>query len=159
MQIKIRNAQSADTVHISQMNAQIQQLHADAYPRIFKPASPETFPPDTILDLMGKQENRFFVAVINDELIGYLYAEISHLDENPFLFAFNRLYIHQIGVRPEFQGLGCGKLLMNAAKALAEQENMQMIMLDTWGFNEKAQEFFSSLGYEAFNFRYWYWLE
>lgn len=159
MRIKIRKAKPTDAINISQMNAQVQQLHADAYPSIFKPPSPETFPPSKILGLMETQENHFFIAEIHDSLIGYLYAESSHLEENPFRFSFSRLYIHQIGVRPEFQGMGCGKLLMNAARELAEQENLQMIMLDTWGFNEKAQNFFSNLGYETFNFRYWYWLE
>lgn len=158
MNIQIRSAGPEDAAAISTLNAEVHKLHAEAEPRFFKPPSEETFPPRTVQAVMERADHFFYLAVVDDQPAGYVYFEIRRLEENPFCYAVDQAYIHQLGVSPEFQGLGCGKKLMEAVKAMAVERNLQMIALDTWAFNHHAQGFFASQGYERFNFRYWTWL-
>jgi ribosomal protein S18 acetylase RimI-like enzyme len=158
MNIQTRPATAEDAKTISALNAQVHDLHAAAEPRFFKPASDLTFPPMMVQDLMETPGHFFYLAVVDGQVAGYVYFEIRQLEENPFRHALEQAYIHQIGVRPEFQGSGCGKRLMALVKDIASERGLQNIALDTWGFNQQAQAFFASQGFEPFNYRYWLWL-
>lgn len=158
MNVQVRLASLEDAETISALNAQVHDLHAVAEPRFFKPASDLTFPPLVVQDLMETPGHLFYLAIVDEQVAGYIYVEIRQLEENHFRHAIDQAYIHQIGVRPEFQGSGCGKLLIERVKNVAAEAGLQMIALDTWGFNRHAQDFFASQGFEPFNYRYWLWL-
>lgn len=156
--IAVRAATPQDAPSISAINAEVHQLHYEAHPEVFKPPDENTFSPAAIRDLMQDPANYFWIVEVDGQPAGYLHADTAHLEENPFRYAFDRLYIHQIGVRTQFQGLGCGKHLLEAARQTARELGLGVIMLDTWAFNHQAQAFFTSQGFETFNLRYWLWL-
>ena len=71
------------------------------------------------------------------------------------MYDWEMLYIDQIGVMPEFQGKGVGKALIARAEKLAKQEGLDMVALDSWGFNTEAHAFFHAQGYAEYNLRMW----
>ena len=156
--IIVRAATPQDAPSISVLNAEVQQLHYEAHPEVFKPPDETNFSPSAIRELMQSPANFFWLAEIDGQPAGYLYAATAHLEENPIRYAFDRLHIHQIGVLAQFQGFGCGKRLIQAARQTAEELGMAVIMLNTWAFNHQAQSFFGSQGFEIYNLRYWLWL-
>lgn len=158
MNIQIRQAGQEDAAAISALNAEVHKLHSDAEPRFFKPPSDQTFPPRTVQAMLERPDHFFYLAIADGQPAGYIYFEIRQLEENPFCYAVDQAYIHQLGVSPDFQGLGCGKKLMEVVREVAAERGLQMIALDTWAFNYQAQDFFASQGYDLFNFRYWMWL-
>ena len=96
-----------------------------------------------------------FIAEEDGKAAGCIVCKLIDRPENPFTFSARTLLIDQISVRPEAQGKGAGRALMEQAELLARESNVARIHLDSWGFNLGAHAFFEHLGYQKFNFRFW----
>jgi ribosomal protein S18 acetylase RimI-like enzyme len=151
----IRQATAEDAATLSALNADAQKLHADAIPFFFKQPSAETFPPSHVLDRLENPNNRFYLACEDDEVVGYLLLEIRHRPEDNMRHAFDSVYIHQIAIRPGYQGRGYGQQLIEHAKNVTRELGVRYLLLDTWAFNSKAQQFFTSQGFTPFKINYW----
>lgn len=156
MVAQIRRATTEDVAALSLLNGDVQKLHADALPHIFKQPSAATFPAATIRELMANPNNVFFMAIAGDgEAVGYAWAEIRRRPEDAAQFARNSVMVHHISVQPAQQHHGHGERLMAAVKALAKAEGIATVMLDTWSFNTEALGFFERHGCSIFNYRLW----
>mgnify|MGYP001468147670 CR=1 FL=1 len=151
----VRRATTEDAAVLSLLNADVQKLHADALPPIFKQPSATTFPPTTVTKLMSDPNNHFFLAEDNGIGVGYAWAEISRRPENGAQFARNSILVHHISVQPAHQQNGHGERLVAAVKALAKAEKISTVTLDTWSFNRSAQTFFERQGFSPYNHRLW----
>lgn len=151
----IRPATEEDAPAISALNADVQEIHAQAVPHLFKPPSPETFPPARIAELMADPDNYFFLALEGQEPAGYVYAQIRHLAENSFHYRFDLVHVDQISVRPAHRERGCGTGLLQAVRSLAREKGIETVALDVWTFNTDAFAFFASQGFQCFNERMW----
>lgn len=156
--VTVRAATPQDAADISDLCAEIQDLHHQALPKLFKPGSGDTFSRGEIKALMSEPKNYFYVAEVEGVTAGYVYATRKQIAENSFQYAFDQLHIDQIGVHPPYRGQGCGQALIKTIKNLAASQNITFITLSTWGFNRWAHTFFASQGFEAFLHDYWYWV-
>ncbi len=148
MLCKIRSAKPRDLAALSQLAGQVQQLHAEHYPGIFK------FPIDS-----GKVEKLFghviktrgqdvLIAERDSAVVGYLWYETQRRRGSVFKWAQARLYVNHICVDQEQRGLGVGAALFSALETLARDGGYDEIALDTWFANEDAQRFFRQCGFE-----------
>jgi diamine N-acetyltransferase len=153
--MEIRRAALEDAAILSSLNVDVQHLHALAQPKIFKPPENDEFALQFMQDHLSDPLNYFFIATLDGEDIGYLFARIVERPENPFMYAWKYIYIDQISIRPAWRRKGAGKLLMEQVCALARQEGIETIALDTWAFNQDAQAFFTRQGFVPFNIRMW----
>ena len=96
---------------------------------------------------MSKPENRIDIGQINDDAVGYIYCEITHRPQSPFIRPLDYVYIHQICVKPAYRQHGYGKLLMLKVNELAKSKGIEQVLLDTWSFNTTAKKFFGDLGF------------
>jgi ribosomal protein S18 acetylase RimI-like enzyme len=151
----IREATAADAACISRLNIDVQKLHADALPHLFKQPSATTFPPAAVVELMAEPHNIFFLAEVDGAAVGYVWVEIRRRPEDAAQFARNSVLIHHISVTPAHQGHGHGDRLMVAVKALAKAGDITTVVLDTWSFNTEAHRFFERQGCSIFNYRLW----
>ena len=155
--MEIRQAKLEDIETLSSMNVHVQQLHAEAYPRLFKMPEQDDFAVPFFESLFEDVNARIFLAE-QDTPAGYIVLRIVRRDENSFTHPWKFAYIDQISVQPEHKGKGVGKLLMARAAQLADEERLDFIALDSWGFNTDAHGFFESAGYDFYNYRMWKWL-
>lgn len=153
--MNIRLAVATDAEILSSLNADVQQLHADAWPHLFKQPSEGTFPPSAAKELIDEPYNRIYIGEIDGAAIGYIYAEIQVRPENPFTYERKQVLIHHISILPEHQKKGYGEQLIQSVKRLAREHDIQTIMLDVWSFNTKAKAFFERQGFTVFNQRMW----
>ena len=153
--MEIRKASRSDAHILSALNVDVQKIHADALPQIFKQPNSDSFAVQFMLDRLSDPLNVFFIANLQDEDIGYLYARIVDRPENPFMYAWKYLYIDQVSIKPTQQGKGYGQLLLEAVRHLAKDHGIDTIVIDTWSFNTGAHSFFQKNGYSTFNFRMW----
>jgi GNAT superfamily N-acetyltransferase len=153
--MRIRPANKNDADGISRLNGDVQKLHADALPRLFKPPSPEVFPPSVIQEWLDDPNTYVFIAELDNQPVGYIYAEIWDQPENSWRYARRTVYIHHITVMPEYQTKGYGAQLMGAVKDLAREKSIPTIALDVWSFNKKARTFFTNQGFTNYNERMW----
>ena len=155
----VRAAVVEDCAAISELNGHVQRLHAVAHPDFFKLPAAATFPPDYVAELMARPDTVMLVAELEGTVVGYLYADVTPSMETNSTYAFDRFYIHHIGVAPQQQGRGIGATLIEAARQEARRRGISLLALSTWAFNRQAQRFFERQGFEYYNHRMWLQLD
>jgi GNAT superfamily N-acetyltransferase len=151
----IRQATPADAARLSSLCLDVQRLHAQHHPEIFKMPESETFAVAFFDEILAQPESRIFIAEEDGREVGYIFFQLIERPENPFTFARRLLHIDQISVRPEAQGRGVGAALMGQAQAVASEWHVERTQLDSWDFNTSAHQFFEHLGFQKYMFRFW----
>ena len=152
--MKIRPAVKQDARLLSRLNVHVQRLHAEAYPDLFKPPEQDDFALSFFEMVLDDPATYIYIAE-DGQPVGYIICRIVHGTGNPFMFARSYLYIDQISVEPDHQGNRIGKALMDRADLMAQEEELSVIHLNSWSFNQDAHAFFHSQGYEIYNVRMW----
>ena len=155
IEMQIRRAAIEDAETLSRLNVDVQRLHAQALPQLFKTPESDGFALQFMREHLSDPHNYFFIARLDGEDIGYVFARLIDRPENPFMHAWKYITIDQISVQPAHQGQGCGSQLMEQVRTLARDEGIPTIALDTWSFNREAQDFFIRQGFDTFNLRMW----
>ena len=153
--MKIRQAISTDGLVLSKLSMDVQRIHAENHPDIFKMPQTDEYAVDFFESMLSDPLVRIFIAEEDGRELGYILCKLIERAENPFTLAMRYLLVDQISVRPEAQGRGAGKALIGQAEVLAKEWNVFRIQLDSWGFNAKAHAFFEKMGFEKFNHRFW----
>jgi shikimate dehydrogenase len=155
MTVHIRPPTWADIDALIALNAEIQALHHQALPHLFKPASGGEAVKDLFVQLMGGAANTFLVAIADDAVAGYLFCETRERAETALTYASRAVYNHHLGVDAQFRRRGIGRALIAAAQSLATERGIKRIEVDFWSFNDEAREFYAALGFVSFNERWW----
>jgi ribosomal protein S18 acetylase RimI-like enzyme len=153
--MEIRFATLADAATISALNDDVQQLHAEALPKIFKPPSDETFAPDVVSALMKAPNHYFWLAIEDGQPVGYLFATVRHQPDTPVKQAIDLISIEQISIKPDARSKGYGKQMMETVMDFARQQGISLLTLDVWSFNTRAHKFYEDLGFRNYNERMW----
>jgi ribosomal protein S18 acetylase RimI-like enzyme len=155
MKPTVRLAGEADAALLSSLNADVQALHAEALPWLFKPPGPETFTPADAAALLARPDNLIFVAEVGSEAAGYAYAEVVRRAETPLRHAYEEVHLHHISVRPAWRRQGVGEALVDAVREAASQRGIALLTLSVWSFNDAARTFFREQGFAPCMERMW----
>jgi ribosomal protein S18 acetylase RimI-like enzyme len=153
--MNIRQATPKDSLLLSSLSLDVQSLHAEHHPAIFKMPEHEDFAQSFFDEVLMDPTTRIFIAENEGEALGCILCKLVERQENPFTFALRFLMIDQISVRPESRGQGVGAALLRQADVFAEELGLQMIQLNSWEFNVDAHRFFERHGFSKFNYRFW----
>jgi ribosomal protein S18 acetylase RimI-like enzyme len=153
--MNIRQAVLADKLTLSALCVDVQHLHAENHPGIFKIPKNTDFAAVFFEDMLADPQVVVYVAEENGQALGYILCKSMERAENPFTYTMRYLLIDQISVRPEARGKGVGAALIERTVTLAGELELPQIQLDSWGFNTNAHVFFEKLGFEKFNHRFW----
>ncbi|MFH1741130.1 MAG: GNAT family N-acetyltransferase [bacterium] len=153
--MEILKAKPEHASEIALLNDAVQKMHAEHHPEVFK------YPTDAM------EMERFFRAKISDNdcfiflarssrrAVGYVWGNIQRRQENVFKYGEERIYIHQLTVKPEYRRKGVGCKLMHAVECEAKENGISKLVLDSWEFNKEAHAFFEQLGFSCFNVKMW----
>ena len=155
--MQIRLATLDDAEIISTLNMDVQRIHAEALPHLFKPPSKETFPSLLIREWLANPNIYIYIGYLDGQAIGYIYAEARYQPETSWRYELDSVYIHHISLKPEYQAKGYGGKLIEAVKGLANEKGISLIALDVWSFNTRAKTFFQKQGFV--NYKEQMWLE
>ncbi|MFE6767284.1 GNAT family N-acetyltransferase [Streptomyces sp. NPDC057689] len=147
--MNVRAATEADLNMLSTLSMEIQRLHAENRPDLFR--EPDEV---TLRSFFADQLAREAIVLVADHqgvTAGYLLAEANERPANPFRHASKSLYVHHIAVAPTAQRQGVGEQLIQAIVAIAQAESAQAVRLDSWSFNQTAHAFFEGQGFEPLN--------
>jgi len=153
--MNIRQALPVDSLLLSSLCMDVQRLHAEHHPDIFKMPQCEDFATAFFEEMLADPVVTIFIGEDKGDAVGYILCKLIERPENPFTFAARTLLIDQISIRPAARGQSVGAALIQRAELLAKQLNVQRIQLDSWDFNLNAHAFFERLGFEKYNFRFW----
>lgn len=145
----IRKAVVDDAPLLARLNRDVQQMHTDAVPEVYKrPAELDVIAQDFREGFLLNPNALVLIIEADGQGCGYLAAVISQRPDSPYTYAQKRLHVDQIGVQPADQGKGYGRALMNAAIAYAYERGCDVITLDVAAFNSGAVAFYRRLGFE-----------
>jgi ribosomal protein S18 acetylase RimI-like enzyme len=153
--MQIRKATLDDSLQLSSLCLNVQRLHSEHHPRIFKKPETADFAVSFFEEMLQDESVFAFIATENGKGIGYVLAKLVERPENPFTFPRRYLMIDQISIHPSEQGRGVGAALIKKVGTLAQEMEIQKIQLDSWDFNTKAHEFFRKQGFHEYHFRFW----
>ncbi len=146
--MNIRRATLDDVGILARLNEDVQRIHAAAYPTIFKQPDYPAVMTDFKTRILGNPQGQVYIAEVDGEAVGYIYALKMERLENPYTYAQRYMLIDQISVKPTAQGHGCGRKLIQTVIDWATACGMARVMLDTWGFNVHAHGFFETMGFK-----------
>ena len=113
--MNIHHATSADALLLSTLCMDVQRLHAENHPEIFKMPQSNDYAVAFFDEMLADPLVRIFIADEDGSALGYVLCKLIERAENPFTFAMRYLLVDQISVRPEVQGRGVGKALIEQA--------------------------------------------
>lgn len=152
--MKVRQAVIEDAEIVAKLICDVQRLHAEELPHLFKPAdAPSPFVVDCRERILTDPNGRLFIVEEAGEAVGYVYARVLRQPETAYVYARSAVHIDQISVKPDRQGSGYGRALIEAVFGLARAEDIERVSLDTWGFNTEAHGFFHKMGFDMFMYR------
>lgn len=94
-------------------------------------------------------DSKFFFAVLNNEVIGYL--KVNSGKAQTELGDNNALEIERIYVSKEFLGKKVGQLLYDKALQIAKEKNVDYLWLGVWEENHRALAFYKKNGFVEFD--------
>ena len=93
--------------------------------------------------------SEFYFAILESEVIGYL--KINYSAAQTELKDDHTLEVERVYVRNNYYGKGVGQQLLDYARQIAKQKNMQSIWLGVWENNHRAISFYKKNGFVTFD--------
>jgi ribosomal protein S18 acetylase RimI-like enzyme len=104
---------------------------------------------DKLKNEIENPDSKFFFAVLNDEVIGYL--KINSGKAQTELKDNDALEIERIYVSREFLGKKVGQLLYDKALQIAQERKVGYVWLGVWEQNHRALAFYKKNGFVEFD--------
>lgn len=143
MKVIIRSPKSEDYDRFSNIMDQVQQLHVEWRPDVYKPSSPLIT--REVFEEILKEEN-WFVAEADGMVVGVLEIMVRHV-ESPSQVTKDILFISSMVVDQAYRGNGIGHLFFEKVKQLKEERGYDAIELQVNAKNRLAYEMYKNYGF------------
>ncbi len=151
MQFSIRPATMDDYEVLCALMDEIDYLHRQALPRMFKAPDGMVREEDYIEYLINDPTSLLAVAEAGSELLGYVIVMLRETPDVPILVKQRYAIIDNLGVNPNYRRQGVGQALMQHAEQWAGEHGAGRVELTVFDFNHNAQAFYTALGYLPLN--------
>lgn len=149
----IRTIERPDIVAVAILMTHLSQIAVQSHPDIHRPLLVNNAR-NYLEEKIGVEQEFIYVAVANDQLVGYIHFEVCERAETIFSYARKNLYLHQIYVVKEFRRQGVGGQLISTMKRFAQEvDNLKWIWFDMYTSNASALKFYQAQGFEAIGTR------
>lgn len=141
----VRVAEKKDTKEILRLLLQVNQVHADGRPDLFKNGGQKYTEAD-LEEKMGRSGELIFVALENDSLLGYSFIEIEENEETTSVYSHKTVYIDDLCVDKKSRGKHVGATLFQRVKEYAKEIDAYRVTLRVWECNPSARAFYDAMG-------------
>jgi ribosomal protein S18 acetylase RimI-like enzyme len=146
-EIAIRPATIADYAGIAVVFSEIELLHRQALPYIFRATDGPALERDFFEAQMADEEAIWLVVEQAGEIAGFAFVRILYAPNRPMLVQRRYAYVENLAVRVSAQRSGIGRALIQRAEGWAREHEVDEIELNVWEFNAGAIAFYQELGY------------
>ena len=144
--MNIRKAEKKDIPAILELLCQVQQVHANGRPDIFKSGT-KKYSEQEVMDIISNSNTPVFVYTdATDKAVGYVFCILVEQKDSGNLRAIKNFYIDDLCVEEKLRGQGIGKKLYEYAVGVAKELNCYHLTLNVWNLNESAVKFYEKLG-------------
>lgn len=147
MEVSIRQATAEDYNVVCDLFDEVDALHCDSLPDIFRRSTGPARELDYYLGLIADEDVGLFVAEVGGRIVGFAHAVIREAPAIPIFVPRRYAVVEGIGVTAEFRGRGIGRGLMDTVEAWARARGARSVELNVYEFNNGAIAFYESLGY------------
>lgn len=144
--VTIRKAASNDVLDLVWLNREVQGIHCGIAPLTFRETNDEEVA-TWLLSQIDEVNVLFFVAEVDNKVMGYLIVNLIILPANPFMHERKYAHIDHICVGSSARGKGVGRRLIEHAIEIAKGQELDYIELMVWSDNENAKLAFKKLGF------------
>ncbi|MBP3238641.1 MAG: GNAT family N-acetyltransferase [Lachnospiraceae bacterium] len=142
----IRRAQKKDIPGILSLLLQVDMVHHDGRPDIFK--GPATkYNAAQLEEMVGNDSLPIYVYVDeNEKVLGHAFCVHKQELDNPVLTDIKTLYIDDICVDENARGKGVGRALYEHVLKEAKKRGFYNVTLNVWSCNPAAMKFYEAMG-------------
>ena len=140
----IRRAAKQDVARILELLHQVNMVHYNLRPDLFKPHITK-YNEQELIALLADDTKPVFV--FDDEgVLGYAFCQITEVRDHQLLQDIKTLYIDDICVDEAARGRHVGKSLYEYVREYAVSIGCNNITLNVWEGNDTALQFYRSMG-------------
>ena len=144
---EIRRAVLSDIPDILKLLVQVNMVHVDGRPDLFK--GPTTkYTDEQLADVLGDENRPVFVyADASGRILGHAFCEIRDVPETNVLKSIKEIYIDDLCVDENARGRHIGSRLCDHVKNFALEIGCYNVTLTVWAENKKAIGFYEKYGF------------
>lgn len=144
--MKIRLAQSKDIPRILELLVQVNMVHHNGRPDIFK--GPATkYNQAELQEIIDNPDTPVFVCVNDDDYVmGHGFCIKKQIVGDSILTDIKTLYIDDICVSEDSRGHGVGSAIYHAIVDYARENQFYNVTLNVWSCNPGAYKFYEAMG-------------
>ena len=143
MEVIVRLPRLQDYERVSQIMDQVQQLHVEWRPDVYKPASP-LITVDMFEAIL--KDGNWYVAEADGVVVGILELMKRHV-ESPAQVTKDVLFISTMAIDEKYRGKGIGHLFFEKVKQLKQEKGYDTIELQVNAKNRLAYEMYRKYGF------------
>ncbi len=143
----IRKAYRADIKRIIELLRQVNMVHYEKRPDLFKPHTTK-YNEHELEEILDNDTKPIFV-YDNGEVLGYAFCQINEVKDNILLQDIKTLYIDDICVDEKTRCMHIGKALFDYVHDFAMSIGCYNITLNVWEGNDAAMCFYKNMGMQV----------
>lgn len=144
MEIMVRKATQKDIQRIMDLLHQVDMVHHDIRPDLFKPYTTK-YNEQELEALLDDDSNPIFV-YDDGEVRGHAFCQVTEVKDHHLLQDVKTLYIDDICVDETARGQHVGRALYEFVRDYARSIGCYHITLNVWEGNDAAYRFYKSMG-------------
>ncbi len=145
----IRFAKEDELERINVLRKQVNDLHVEGKPDVFKPGFNEELQ-NYVYYIFKDPEQKIVVADKDGEICGFAILHHIYKPENPFMKVRDFLDIDEFCVDEKHRREGIATALVEFIKNFAKEQGYHRLELNMWEFNQDALAFYEAAGFETF---------
>jgi len=142
----IREAISTDFTLIGELYKQVDRMHHEALPKLFKSSSEIERLESYFEEILKNQNSSFLVALLNERIVGFIQLEIKDTN-HPLIQSYKFGHISELVINDELKRKGIGKSLLTESHKWFQLHGITEVNLMVFDFNKEAIAFYRNLGY------------
>jgi ribosomal protein S18 acetylase RimI-like enzyme len=146
---QLRTAGTADLDAFYDLFAQVQSIHADAEPEFFCPPKKDRVFQEDFEGILADPDQHLVFACLDGVAVGLVQFFLGLRRRSVFQLERRVAYIHDLVVDREHRRTGCAAMLIEHVKQAARQEDIAVLGIDFWSFNDAARACFGKAGFKV----------
>ncbi len=145
----VRFAEKHELDSVNVLRRQVNELHVQGEPTIFKPGFSEELA-DHIYTVWNDPMQRIAVCERDGAIVGFAVLHHIQKPENPFMYERDYLDIDEFCVDEAYRRQGVATELMDFIRAFAREQGFRRLELNMWEFNRDALAFYEAMGFTTY---------
>ena len=144
----IRLASIRDIRGINELLLQVQKVHSDIRPDLFKYIGTK-YNDSELEGIIKNSETPVFVYESDNKVVGYVFCIVTNYYNDTSFCDHKTIYIDDLCVDEDTRGMHIGTKLYNHVIDFARKSGCYNVTLNVWAGNDGAMKFYERIGFKV----------